>query len=477
MNSTFERKPYKKEEKLIKQGTQLVVTCSDLTFEGLGVCKVSGPGDNGTIFENFPLFVMGILPFEKGVVEINKMDKTFGYATIIKLFPDFYSNDRAIPLCDKYPKCGGCNIMHMTYDAQLRFKREMVKDTLAKIGGLNDVKVEHVLGMKKPFYYRNKVQIPFGQTRFKMITGFYQRDTHTIIPLEKCYIQTDLSTDIAKFVRNICSEYQLKGYEEKYHCGNIRHVLIKANTRGEIMLVLVSLNDEIPHLDEIVGKVTARYPQIKSVILNVNKTRGNTTLGNKNTTVYGDSYLADTLCGKTFHIGASSFYQVNHQQTEVLYQKAIEMAKLEKTDILIDAYCGIGTIGIIASDHVKYVYGVEIVEEAIKNAQENALLNDANNTTYVCGKAEEQIVRWYEEGIKADVIVVDPPRKGCDEVLLETIAKMKIPRLVYVSCNPATLARDLRFLIEKSYHIKTVQPVDMFPQSSHIETIVYLTLK
>lgn len=465
------------EIKTIKIGAKMVMQFIGLTHEGLGIAKIEGYDEKGTLYENFPIFVLGALPYEQGIVEITKLTKSFGYGKMLKPFADTYTKDRAVPMCGSYPTCGGCNIMHMTYDAQLRFKREMVKETLERIGTIRDVRVEPVLGAKQPFYYRNKVQIPFGESNYKTVAGFYKCDTHRIIPLKQCFIQSDISTNLTIFVKNLCNEYNIKGYDEKYHKGDLRHILIKTNAIGEIMLVLVVLHDNILHLDEITEKIVRRYPNIKSVILNLNRTRGNTVMGDKSKVLYGESYLTDTLCGFTFRIGATSFYQVNHDQTEVLYQTALKIADLKKEDNIIDAYCGIGTIGIIASSKVNKVYGVEIVPEAIENAKTNVKLNHVTNAEYVCNKAEDQIISWMESGINISTIIVDPPRKGCDEKLLETIVKMKIGKVLYISCNPATLARDVKYLAQNEYKVKMVQPVDMFPQSSHIETIILLTLK
>lgn len=465
------------ENKIIKIGTKMKMSFVALTHEGLGIAKINGYNKYDEYYENFPIFVLGALPGEQGIIEITKLSKTYGYGTIIKLFPDTFTKDRQSPICQNYPLCGGCNIMHMTYDAQLRFKQQMVRETLARIGTLSNISIEPIIGTKHPLYYRNKVQIPFGKEFNKTVAGFYKRDTHKIIPLNKCYIQSELSTNITLFVKNLCNEYKIVGYDEKYHKGDIRHILVKANSLNEIMLVIVSLHENLPNLDKIIEKIIARYPCVKSVILNVNKARGNTTLGEHNILLYGDKYLTDILCGKKFRIGATSFYQVNHEQTEILYTKALEIGKFNKDDILVDAYCGIGTIGIIASDLVQKVYGVEIVKEAIENANANLILNNVKNAVYVCAKAEDQIVKWMNEGLPITSIVVDPPRKGCDELLLETIVKMNIQKVLYISCNPATLARDLKYLSEYEYQVIKVQPVDMFPQSSHVETIVLLCKK
>lgn len=462
------------EKLIIKKGTKLVTKCVDLNHEGQGVCKIDGIKDSEEV-TNFPIFVNNMIPDEKGQLEITKLSKTYGYANVVKIFNDTRSKNRTRPLCPNYEKCGGCNIMHMSYPYQLEFKTKMVKDTLWKLGSIDNVEVLPTIGMSNPDKYRNKVQVPFRKTFYKTVCGFFAKDSHNVIPLTECLIQPDISTSIIHFVRNMCNEFKIDGYVENDNTGLIRHLLVRTNhDLTEIMLVFVLTNSELPYKDEIIAKITKRYPNVKSIIINVNNKVGNTILGEKCLTIYGNDYINDTLCGLKFRIGPKSFYQVNHVQTEKLYNKAISLANLNENDILIDAYCGIGTIGLIASKHVKEVYGVEIVDEAIKNAKINAKENKIKNSHYVCNKAEEQIVKWKSEGINANVIVVDPPRKGCDIKLLETIDEMNIEKVVYVSCDPATLARDLKILIQKGYKLEVVQPVDMFPYTSNVETIAYL---
>lgn len=462
------------EKLIIKKGTKLVTKCIDLNHEGQGVCKIEGIKDSEEV-TNFPIFVNNMIPDEKGQLEITKLSKTYGYANVVKVFNDTRSKNRTRPLCPNYEKCGGCNIMHMSYPYQLEFKTKMVKDTLWKLGSIDNVEVLPTIGMSNPDKYRNKVQVPFRKTFYKTVCGFFAKDSHNVIPLTECLIQPDISTSIIHFVRNMCNEFKIDGYVENDNTGLIRHLLVRTNhDLTEIMLVFVLTNSELPYKDEIISKIIKRYPNVKSIIINVNNKVGNTILGEKCLTIYGNDYINDTLCGLKFRIGPKSFYQVNHVQTEKLYNKAISLANLNENDILIDAYCGIGTIGLIASKHVKEVYGVEIVEEAIKNAKINAKENKIKNSHYVCNKAEEQIVKWKSEGINANVIVVDPPRKGCDIKLLETIDEMNIEKVVYVSCDPATLARDLKILIQKGYKLEVIQPVDMFPYTSNVETIAYL---
>lgn len=462
------------EIKEIKVGSKFMVECDTLNHEGQGVCRIVGMKD-GEVIEKFPLFINEFLPHEKGIVEIVKVSKHYGYAKLFRLFQETSHPDRIRPNCPHAGFCGGCNIMHMNYSLQLRFKQKMVIDTLKKIGGIDDIMVLPVIGMDNPMKYRNKVQVPFRKKGYKTICGFFKRDSHEVIPFETCYIQSDISSEIIHFTRNLCNEFKIQGYNEESGNGLIRHVLVRTNSSlTSAMVVLVMTNDKIPFQEEFVAKLIKRYPMISSIIININSQKGNTILGEKCKTIYGKDTIQDELCGLNFQIGPKSFYQVNPSQTEKLYKKAIELGKLSSTDTIIDAYCGIGTIGIIASKYVKEVYAVEIVEEAIQNAKENAKRNHIQNIHFVCNKAEKQIVDWYKQHKNIDAIVVDPPRKGCDKVLLDTIDEMGIPKMIYVSCDPATLARDLKYMREKGYNICCIQPVDMFPMTSNVETIAIL---
>ncbi len=462
-------------ENQIKESSKIIALCVDQNHEGKGICKVDGIKDSEMVKE-FIIFVDNMIPGEKGQIEITKLHNSYGYAKIIKIFHETKSPKRVIPHCKTYGSCGGCNIMHMSYNAQLEFKNKMVEETLRRIGGFNDIKILPILGMKDPNHYRNKVQIPYRKGRFKVDCGFFARESHRIIPMDECFIQPNISTEIIKFIKNLCNEFNIEGYHEKYNSGLIRHVLIRTNhLLDEVMVVLVLTKRSLEHKDEIVAKIIQRYPVVKSIIINVNNKIGNTILGDECITIYGREYIVDECCGLKFRIGPQSFYQVNHKQTEVLYNKVVEIGDFKQEDFVIDAYCGIGTIGLIVASHVKQVLSVEIVEEAICNAKQNAKNNQINNIHFVCNKAEEQIVKWAKENKKIDAIIVDPPRKGCDSKLLDTIDEMKINKMIYVSCDPATLARDLKIMVEKGYDIKLVQPVDMFPHTSNCETIVLLS--
>ena len=469
-------------EKFIEKGERFKVTFSGYTHEGLAIAKIDGKDRKGNEYVNFPLFVFGALDGEQGFVEITKISKTYAYATMLRLFDENHSIYRNKPICPKYAECGGCNIMHMTYKGQLVFKEQMVKDTLKKLGGFDNLPIEPIEGMNtKNLYYRNKVQVPVGCVKNKTICGFYKRETHDIIPLDECFIQTEYSTEIVKFTKNVLCEFGATGYNEKVDKGDLKHILVRKNhDESEYMIVLIVKQPDFikkNDLDSAINKIVKRYPKVVSIILNINNLKGNTILGEKCITVYGKDSIVDTLCGAKFNIGAKSFYQVNHDQCEKLYNIAIEKAKLSKEDVIIDAYCGIGTIGIIASKFVKKVYGVEIVDEAIKNAKQNAKLNKIENIEFVCNKAEEQIVKWMESDLKPNVIFVDPPRKGCDKKFIDTVISMNIKKVVYISCDPSTLARDARMLVDSGYKILFVKPVDLFPYTSHVENIMILEKK
>jgi 23S rRNA (uracil1939-C5)-methyltransferase len=440
------------------------VEFSSVNHEGLGVGRIG----------NFTIFVFGALPNEVAIVKLIKIQKNYGYGKLEKILKR--SPYRVNPICPHYTGCGGCNLMHINYEGELKIKYNTVKETLERIGKFEAVEVNDVIKMDNTAGYRNKIQAPFGMENGKVIFGFFRKRTHDIIPIKECFIHTPQTLDILNFIKNLCNEYRIPAYNEEKHQGIIRHVLIRDSRKnGDMMVVLVVTKENITELNVITEKIAKRYPQVKSIILNVNSERTNVILGKKFKTLYGKDVVVDSLGGLDFEIGASSFYQVNPVQTEKLYRTAINYANLTGNEIVIDAYCGIGTIGLLASKKAKMVYGVEVVEEAIKNANKNAQINNITNVSFVVGKSEVQIKKWDQEGIKADVIFVDPPRKGCDQEFLNTIIEMEIPKVVYVSCNVATLARDLRILADSGYELKAVQPVDMFPHTTHVECVTLMS--
>ncbi|RSK25799.1 23S rRNA (uracil(1939)-C(5))-methyltransferase RlmD [Bacillus sp. HMF5848] len=451
----------------IEKNQQYTLTFEDLTHDGAGVGKIDG----------FPVFVPNALPGERGQVKIIKVKKGYAFGRLLQL--DEESPDRVEAPCPIYKQCGGCQLQHMSYEGQLKAKHKQVVEVLARIGKINDVTVHQVLGMKDPWRYRNKAQVPVADREGGLVAGFYQKRSHDIIDMQQCLIQQSTNDEVVQVVRSICEKYGVRAYDEASHRGVLRHIMARYGAvTGETMVVLVTRTADLPHKKKIVEEIVAALPQVKSVVQNVNTKRTNVIFGDETRVLWGEEYIYDYIGDIKFAISARSFYQVNPEQTKVLYDKALEYANLSAEDSVIDAYCGIGTISLFLAQQAKHVYGVEIVPEAIEDAKRNAELNGlAERVTFEVGEAEAVIPNWYKQGVGADVIVVDPPRKGCDEALLQTIIDMKPKRVVYVSCNPATLARDLRVLEDGGFKTVEVQPVDMFPHTTHCEVVAKLELK
>ncbi|RAS78115.1 23S rRNA (uracil(1939)-C(5))-methyltransferase RlmD [Priestia endophytica] len=450
----------------VEKNQYVTVKFEDLTHEGAGVAKVDG----------FPIFVQNALPEEEGNVKIIKVKKGFAIGRMMETTKE--SRFRTEPPCPVYKQCGGCQLQHLKYEAQLDYKTKQVKEVLARLGNIKDVTVHPTLGMEDPWNYRNKAQVPVGESEGGLVAGFYKQRSHDIIDIERCMIQQEQNDDVVQAVREICSKYGIRAYDETKHKGTLRHVMVRYGaTTGEQMVVLVTRTKELPNKNKVIEELKARLPQLKSIVQNVNSKKTNVIMGDETTVLWGEEYIYDNIGDIKFAISARSFYQVNPTQTKVLYDKALEYADLQGEEEVIDAYCGIGTISLFLAQKAKKVYGVEIIPEAIEDAKRNAELNDITNAEFEAGKAEEVIPAWYKKGISADTLVVDPPRKGCDEALLNTIIDMKPNRVVYVSCNPGTLARDLQVLEEGGYKTVEVQPVDMFPHTTHVECCALLVRK
>ena len=398
--------------------------------------------------------------------------KNYAIARLIEL--DKVSKYRQEPKCLVFKPCGGCQLQHLNQEGQMLFKTKRVKDCLERIGNCY-VKVNDCLMMEEPWYYRNKVQMPVGIKGNKLVTGFYKQKSNEIIPCDECFIQNKLSNQITKRVKELMEEYKIYPYDKLSHQGNIKHILTKHGYHtNEVMLVLISYLDQINNLDKLVTKITKEFPMIKTVIQNINHRIDNVILGDKEVVLYGDGYIYDRLLDNQYKISLKSFYQVNPIQVEKLYQKAIESAKLSKDDIVLDAYCGIGTIALSLAKYVKKVYGVEIVEAAIKDAKTNASLNNIKNTEFKCADAGKYMIELVNNHQHLDVVFVDPPRKGCSAEFLDYLIQAHPKKIVYISCDVATQARDIKYLQENGYHADICQPVDMFPQTTHIENILLL---
>ena len=450
---------------LVKKNDIITMKFEDLTHDGNGVAKQDG----------YPIFVPYGLPGELARVKVVKVNKNYGFGKLLEVLEK--SPERVTPPCDVFYRCGGCQIQHMSYDLQLKMKHEQVKNVMRKIAKLDEVPVHPVRGMEDPWRYRNKVAIPVGEKDGELITGFYRMRSHDIIPdMDACIVQDEVNDRMIEAVRSIANRLGIRAYDEKKDRGVLRHVMVRTgHTTGETMIVIITRTEKLPHQAELVRQLTETYPQIKSIMHNINPKRTNVIMGRKTKLLYGAAYIYDSIGDILFAISAKSFYQVNPIQTEVLYSQALEYAQIDKNDIVIDAYCGIGTISLFLAQRAKKVYGVEIVPDAVEDAKQNAKLNGITNTEFVVGEAEKVMPWWKAQGLNPDVIVVDPPRKGCDEALLNAMIGMQPKRIVYVSCNPSTLARDLRILEDGGYTTKEVQPVDMFPQSVHVECVALMS--
>ncbi|MEK8130899.1 23S rRNA (uracil(1939)-C(5))-methyltransferase RlmD [Paenibacillus filicis] len=451
-----------------------------LGHDGEGVGRVNG----------FTLFVQGALPGEKVRVKVLKLKKQYGYAKLLGIVEA--SPDRVDAPCPIYSQCGGCQLQHLSYDAQLRWKRQLVVDNLERIGKLQvagegegestGIVVHPTLGMSEPWRYRNKAQVPIGYNpagpgseEGGLVAGFYAQGSHRIIDMDACLIQHEQNDDVVRVVKQAADSLGIRAYNEETGRGLLRHVVARYGFHtGEIMVVLVTNGESIPHRDELVGLIREAVPGVTSICQNINTRTTNVIFGDRTVVLWGRDVIYDTIGDIRFAISARSFYQVNPVQTEVLYRKALDFAALTGEETVIDAYCGIGTISLFLAQQARKVYGVEIVAEAIDDARANAQLNGMRNVQFETGPAEVVIPAWRQQGIAPDVIVVDPPRKGCDAALLETILAMQPERVVYVSCNPSTLARDLRVLEDGGYRTVEVQPVDMFPHTVHVESVALL---
>lgn len=451
---------------LLKQ-KEYIVDIVDIGQGGVGIGKYDG----------FTVFVEGGLIQDKLKVKINKSKKNYAVGDIVEIINP--SPFRVSRVCDDSLKdCGGCQIQELDYQKQLDIKTNEVKQVIARIGKLNDVVIHETIGMEKPFRYRNKAQFPIQSINNLPSIGFYKKKSHDIVETDKCVIQHDINDKIVKIIKTYINAYNVSIYDEKSHKGLLRHLVTKVGfTTGEVMVVLVANGSKLPYLNELTSVLKENIPGFKTLVVNINKEKTNVILGKENTIIYGDGKINDYIGDLIFEISPLSFFQVNPLQTEVLYNTALEYANLKENDTVFDIYCGIGTISLFLAQKANKVYGIEIVSDAIKDAKINAKLNNLDNVEFYVGKAEEVVPKIYNEGKKANVVVVDPPRKGCDEKVLDTIISMKPDRVVYVSCNPSTLARDLKYLDEHGFKCVEIQPVDMFPHTMHVECVAKLEPK
>lgn len=414
----------------VAKNERLDVTIADLTYQGMGVAKV----------DDFPLFIENALPGEELTIQVTKVQSHYGFARAIAWKSE--SPDRVTDVDKTYRQTGIAPLQHLAYPAQLKFKQHQIAELFSK--DHQDVEVAPTLGMENPTQYRNKAQVPVRMIKGQLETGFYRQHSHDLIPLTDFYIQDPAIDAAIVKVRDILRQFEIPAYNEISDKGVIRNIMVRRGYYShEMMIVLISRTQKMPSQAQLVDQIHQALPEVTSIVLNVNAKKTNVIMGNVTRTLYGKPTIEDSLLGLTFAISARSFYQVNPQQTEKLYQMAIDKAGLTGEETVIDAYCGIGTISLALAKHAKQVYGVDVVSEAIEDAKVNAQKNHLSNVTFEINKAEYQMAKWQEDGVKPDVVVVDPPRKGLAESLIDSTAKMGPKKVVYVSCNPATLVRDV----------------------------------
>ena len=443
----------------LEKGSIYTAVIDGYSSEGLGIARV-----NGAV-----VFVPHAVRGEEIDLRITKVMKTSCAGEIVKIHNP--SPERMEPECSYAGKCGGCAYRHLTYPEELWAKRQRVQDALTRIGGL-ELTVEEILGAKNPEHYRNKSQYPVGADGS---IGFFQARTHKVVPIRRCLIQTEAADRTAQAVGEWMRRYKISAYDETTGKGLVRHVCVRVNRKGESLCCVVVNGNKVPREPELAAYVTAAVPHTVGVLLNSNTRRGNVILGDKYRTLFGRNYLMDTLCGLEFKLSMPSFYQVNRDQAEVLYGKALEFAGLTGNETVLDLYCGIGTITLCLAKAAKRVIGAEIVPPAIRDAKENALRNHIENAEFFCGDAADIAAKLESDGLRPDVVTVDPPRKGLAPEVIASVAAMGPEKVVYVSCDPATLGRDVKIFREFGYEAKRAAAVDMFPGTAHVETVCLLS--
>lgn len=437
-------------------------TVTGYTNEGQGVSKIDG----------FVVFINGAVLGDELLIKIIKVTKNISYAIIEKIIKP--SINRITPECDVFYKCGGCATFNMTYDEELEFKRQKVENVIKRIGKI-DFSVSEIIGSDLQSRYRNKAQFPLGTKDGQAVAGFYRKNSHDVTPTKDCLIQTKNSNNITNFIVDFCNKNNISIYNEANHKGLIRHIYIRTGFKtDEILVCLVTTNYKIPHIDELVSQLTRTFPEIISVLLNKNSEKTNKVLGEDYKILFGNGVLTDVLCGNKFEISPQAFYQVNRDSAEKLYEKAIDFSDLNKNQTVLDMYCGVGTITLAVSKYVKNVIGIEIVPKAIVDAKRNAQINDIHNAEFICADARLASADIVSKKIKIDTVIVDPPRKGLDIDTINSIIKINPEKITYVSCDPATLARDINIFSQNGYELKKAIAFDLFPRTHHVESVVLL---
>lgn len=445
----------------IKVGDKVKAEIIDFTHEGNGVMKI----------DNIPVFVKGGLIGDKVVARIDEVKKNFALGFVVEIIEP--SKDRVRLDFEVKEAKGGIPLIEYDYSKQLEWKKNKVKMDLYKIARLDDIVVKDTIGMENPYRYRNHVQIPVGERNGETIIGFYELNTNEIIDMKETILQPEIGNRIINIIRDWMDKYNIKPYNKKTKKGILRHIGIRTNRDNEAMVILVTGSDKLPHIKELIVELIKE--KVISIYQNINKSNSSVVYGKEYKLLYGKEKLLDYIGDYKFYLSPNSFFQVNRIQTEVLYKKAVEYLDLNKDDIVYDLYCGIGTISLFVAPYVKKVYGIEIVNEAIEDAKNNALVNNIHNVEFMVGKVEESLPKLVKSGIESNKVVLDPPRKGCEREVLEALVKMLPEKIVYVSCNPSTMARDVKYLVENGYRVMEVQPVDMFPHTPHVECVVLMS--
>lgn len=446
----------------VKKNQEYIIKINDLTNTGEGIGKIEG----------FTIFVEGAIVEDEVSIIINQIKNNYAIGKIIKIIKP--SQYRIEPPCEYFEDCGGCQIQNITYSMQLELKVKQLKEALKRIGkmDLTEVNISPIMGMDYPYNYRNKAQYKITQTGL----GFYKKKSHDILTIDKCYIQSELSQTTIKHLNAFIRQHQIPIYNEETHSGVLRGIVERvSNYNKEIMLILVINAKELKYKDELINFIKDKLPNVKSLYININMKRTNVVLSQENQLIWGKEKIIDAIGDLKFEISPLSFFQVNPVQTKVLYDRVKELTQLTGEETVFDLYCGIGTIGLYLAREAEKVYGIEIIPQAIQDAQSNAILNGVSNAEFISGKAEEKLPDLLKQGIKPDIMIIDPPRKGCHPALLETIITTTPPKIIYISCNPATLARDLNILTQGGYKVEEIQPVDMFCHTGHVECVVLMS--
>ena len=447
----------------VERNDDIILEINALGAEGEGIGRVDG----------YAVFVPGALPGERVAAHIIKANSGYGVGKLMDVLTP--AQERVKPPCAIFEKCGGCTLQHLAYPLQLAYKRKVVEDAFTRLGGLKDVAVAPVVGMDEPWQYRNKGSFPVAMMDGRVQAGFFAPRSHRLVPTEDCLIQQEVGLLAMLAVRDWANEHGIPAYDEKTGKGFLRHVVTRTSIGGEVMVTVVATSASVPEKQMLIETLRDRVEGLKSVYLNIQKEQTNVILGSDYRLMWGDKYITETLLGLSFSISPASFLQVNPVQTQKLYEKALELLALKGTERVVDAYCGIGTITLLLARHAREVIGMENVPEAVEDARRNAQNNGISNAQFLCDEAEIALPRLVREGLALDALVMDPPRKGAEDAFLQAVIQSGVKRVLYISCNPATLARDCRVLADGGYRIEKVQPVDMFPHTVHVETVALMS--